>query len=389
MGKRIPEFFRLAETGTGVFIMGFNPHSSDWVDQVATAVIENFFFAIHRQNLSVGIVPEKGSAVRIDHQTIDYLFERLKPMNRNAVHYYRAVRDLLEDDVEVTKRFGSLGCLRVYVVFAEGSPRRVAHINRNGMLITDSREQKVNPLAPRGRSLWPDFVTVIVPGTDAGDLWLRRMENPSHDSLSSGQLRSEKNRREADQLLKQVRRELRDVIERKAEIGSYGEASNIDELAGILPDQDEVLGDRTLTTQVVESRPTPAKAVEIAEVVEDEGGGEGEDPGDGSGRGGKGTQGGRGAGTDGDRPVRHRDRRALLRKVRYIPLSSGEAIVAFNPTSDRPREVRLSLMAAGTDRDPRGTGPIAITEAIRVGDADEPLTVEDGRSSSHQIPTTE
>ena len=91
-----------------------------------------------------------------------------------------------------------LGKLRVYLAFAQGAPRRVAHINRNGMLITDSREQKNSPLSPRGRSLWPDFVGVIVPETDAGDLWLRKMENPSHDSLSSGQLRKEEDRREAD-----------------------------------------------------------------------------------------------------------------------------------------------------------------------------------------------
>ena len=258
-----------------------------------------------------------------------------------------------------------------------GAPRRIAHINRNGMLITDSREQKVNPLAPRGRSLWPDFVAVIVPDADAGDLWLRRMENPSHDSLSTGQLRSEEERREADRRLRQARRELGDIIERKAEIDKYGEASNIDELADILPDQDYILGDRTLKTQVVETRTTPSDVVEIAEEIEDEGGGEGEDPGDGSG-GGNGTEEGGGAGRNGNRPVRHRDQRALLRRVRYIPLSSSEAIVAFNPSSDPPREVRLSLTPAGADRDPRGTRPVAITEATRVGDVEEPLPVNDG-----------
>ena len=378
MGREIPEFFQLAETGTGVFIMGFNPHSSDWVDQVATAVIENFFHAIHHQNLTVEVIPKDGSPVRIDHQTIDYLFERLTAINQNAVHYYRAIRDLSGDDIAVTRRFRDLGQLRAYVVFAEGSPRRIAHINRNGMLITDSREQKVNPLAPRGRSLWPDFVGVIVPDSDAGDLWLRKMENPSHDSLSSGHLRSEKDRREADRRLKQARRELGEVIERRAEIGRYGEASNIDELAGILPDQDDALGDRTLKTQVIETPTTPSGVVEVAEEVEDEGGGEGEDPGDGSGGGGNGTEEGGGAGSDGHKPIRHRDRRALLRRVRYIPLSSGEAIVAFNPTFDSPQEVRLSLTPAGTDRDPRGMRPVAITEATRVGDVEEPLPVNDG-----------
>ena len=376
-GRNIPEFFQLAETGTGVFIMGFNPHSSDWVDQVATAVIENFFHATHHQNLTVRIVPKDGDPVSIDHQTIHYLFERLTPTNRNAVHYYKAIRDLQDDDIELTRRFTGLGRLRAFIVFAEGSPRRIAHINRNGMLIADSREQKVNPLAPRGRSLWPDFVGVIVPDTDSGDLWLRRMENPSHDSLSSGQLRSEEDRREADTRLRQARRELGGIIERRAKIDRYGETSNIDELADILPDQDESLGDRTLKTQVVETRATPSDVVEVDGETEGEGGGEGEDPGDGSG-GGNGTGENEGAGRDGRRPVRRRDRREILRRVRYIPLSPGEAIVAFNPTSDPPREVRLSLTPAGTDRDPRGTRPVAITEAMRVGDVDEPLPVNDG-----------
>ncbi|MDE0369268.1 MAG: hypothetical protein OXI84_03915 [bacterium] len=378
MGKDIPEFFQLVATGTGVFIMGFNPHSSDWVAQVATAVIENFFYAIHRQTLIVRVVPDEGRPVKIDHQTIDYLFSRLKPINRNAVHYYRAIRDLPEEDVEVTRRFRKLGSLRAYIVFAEGSPRRIAHINRNGMLITDSREQKVNPLAPRGRSLWPDYVGVIVPDSDAGDLWLRRMENPSHDSLSSGQLRSEEDRREADRRMKTARRVLRDIIDHKAEIGSYGEASNIDELAGILPDQDDTDGDRVLKTQVIETRITSSNVVEVAGDANDEGGGEGDDRGAGSGGGRNGTAEGRGAGADGSRPVRRRDTRVLLRRVRYIPLSSREAIVAFNPISDPPREVRLSLMPAGTDLDLRRARPVAITEAATIGEHEEPLPVSGG-----------
>lgn len=378
MGRDIPEFFKLDDTGTGVFVIGFNPHSSDWVDQVATAVIENFFYAVHRQNLTVEISPEDRNSVRIDHQTIDYLFERLKPINRNAVHYYRTVRDIQQDDVEVTMRFRNLGRLKVYLRFAEDAPRRIAHVNRNGMLITDSREQKTNPLAPRGRSLWPDFVGVIVPDTDAGDLWLRRMENPSHDSLSSGQLRNENERREADSRLKQARRELGEFIERRAEIDRYGDTSNIDELAGILPDMDDALGDRTLTTRVIESRTSPSQMVEVTEEVEDEGGGEGEDHGGGTGSGGSDSGGDGGQGEDGDKPVRHRDRRATLRHVRYIPLSSGEAIVAFNPISDPPREVRLSLRPAGTDRDPQGIPSVAIIEATRIGDVEEPLAVSDG-----------
>lgn len=378
MGRNVRQFFRLKETGTAVFIMGFNPQSSNWIDQVATAVIENFFYAIHHQNLTVEIVPEDGAMVTIDHQTIDYLFDRLAPINRNAVHYYKAIRDLPKDDLEVTRRFKDLGPLRAYIAFNEGSPRRIAHVNRNGMLITDSREQRVNPLAPRGRNLWPDYVGVIVPDTDMGDLWLRRMENPSHDSLSYGQLKSEEDRQTAIRQLKRARRELSEIIERKSDIDRYGEASNIDELADILPDIDDILGNRTLTTRIIETRPNPFGVHEVAEETEVEGGGEGEDRSRGSDRGGRGIHDGEGQGTDGNRSVRHLERSAALRRVRYIPLSSGEAIVAFDPTSAPPREVRLSLMPAGTDSDPRRMRPVAITEATRIGEIEEPLAVSDG-----------
>lgn len=381
MGKDIPEFFRLADTGTGVFIMGFNPRSSNWVEQVATAVIENFFYAVHNQDLVVDICSQGRATVRVDHQTIDYLFSGLYPINRSAVHYYRAIRDLDDEDVIITEQLQGLGRLRAYLVFDEGLPRRIAHVNRNGMLITDSREQRVNPLAPRGRSLWPDYVCVIVPDSDAGDLWLRRMENPSHDSLSSGHLWGEKERRGADSVLRGARRELRSRIDKKADVDSYGETTNIDELAGILPDKESLSGDRSLRTQVIETGTDGPNVPQISEEVEAWGGGEGDDPWQGNNSKGTNdddTTGRGGQRPDGDRPIRHRQLSARLRRVRYIPLSSNEAIVAFNPTSDPSPEVRLSLVPAGTDRDPRRTRRVAIAEATRIGDVSEPLSVTDG-----------
>ena len=379
-GKNIPQFFRLEKTGASVYIMGFNPHSPDWVAEVVTAVIENFFYAIHHQRLAVEVTPKDGDSIRIDHQTIDQLFGKLQPINRNAVHYYRAIRDLSEDDVEHTSRFSKGGGLRAYVAFEEGAPRRVAHINRNGMLITDSREQKDSPLAPRGRSLWPDFVVVVVPDTDAVDSWLRRMENPSHDSLSSGQLLNEDDRRESDEELRQMRQALREIIDRKAQIDRYGEASNLDELADIFPDAEDGPGTKTLTTKVIESQ-VARHDTKLDEGRE--GGGLGEDTDGGEGGGGSngsGSNGNRGGqDADGDASVRSQEQSSELQRVRYIPLSSSEAIIAFNPVYDPPRWVRLSLAPAGADPDPRHAAAVAIIEATRIGEEGVPLTVTDGQ----------
>ena len=376
IGNEIPKFFRLDDSGAGVFIVGFNPHSSLWEQQVVTSVIENFFYAIHHQLLTVDIVSLSGESTRIDHQTMDYLFERVDPINRDAVHYYRAIRDLGKDDVEHTERLTNLGRIGAYVAFRDGAPRRIAHINRNGMLITDSREQKSNPLAPKGRSLWPDFVAVVVPDTDAGDLWLRRMENPSHNSLSSGQLLREDDRRNAERLLKEARKALGEIIDQKAEIDRYREASNVDELADIFPDQDGVSGTRLLATSVIESKALGfdlgGEDEESKEEVGEQPDNKGDDELDYEGDNG-GAQ-----GTKRTAPAMRSERAAVLQRVRYVPLSPTEAIIAFNPTSDSPHEVRLSLAPAGAERDPQHIRSIAIIEATLIGDSGSPLVVNDG-----------
>ena len=176
----------------------------------------------------------------------------MDPVNRDARHYYGAIRDLTEDEIEQTEYISKVGRLNAFIDFKDGAPRRVAHINRNGMLITDSREQRVNPLAAsRGKSLWPDYVGVVVPDSDSGDLWLRRMENPSHDALASGHLLNEKDRKEADRVLKEARRVLGAIFDRKTAIDCYGEESNLDELAASFPDNEGMPIDKKLETKVV------------------------------------------------------------------------------------------------------------------------------------------
>ena len=61
-----------------------------------------------------------------------------------------------------TEPLKKLGALTVFPDIT-GGPRRVAYINRNGMLISGSREQNVNPFSPRGKSLWPDYAVVVGP----------------------------------------------------------------------------------------------------------------------------------------------------------------------------------------------------------------------------------
>ena len=388
MGRDIPSFFRLEETGTGVFIIGFNPRSTDWVGEVTAAVVENFFVAVSDKQLVVRVTAERSAdAVTIDHQTLDSFFDGKGKLNA-AAHYYRAVRDF---QPESTSKFSLLGPLSVYAMFQDGAPRRTALVNRNGMLIADSKDLRVNPVSPRARGIWPDYAAVVIPATDRGDLWLRSMENPSHDSLSTAQLPSETERRDADRLFRRVRAAISGIIEDLAEVDAYGQESNIDELTGVLADlgdgADKILAAVELAPREQDdprdwmdtsfddaddredAKETPTNDSEKSEdgpnddtndpfddTVDDEP----EPPERG--------------GSQGERP----GQRLRLRNMRVIPISDTEAVIAFDLPEPDGGEMRISLNPAGTDRDARLTDQLAVIEAHSLNGIDGPIGVEDG-----------
>ena len=210
---QIPEFFRLADVGTGVFVMGFNPKSNEWSREVTAAVIENFFHAIHHKRLVVNVKDQSNDTILINHETLDWLFER-ESNNKPAFHYYKAIRG---QEPRKTEPIGRIGPLSAYVFIGSG-PRRTAYINRNGMLITDSREQKINPIAPRGKSLWPDYCVVVTPESDRGDEWIRQTENTSHDSMSPRQCFEGRELTDAERWFRQARSTISQIIDDAAQV---------------------------------------------------------------------------------------------------------------------------------------------------------------------------
>ena len=168
----------------------------------------------------------------INHETLDWLFER-ESSNKPAFHYYKAIRD---QEPRETAPIGKIGPLHAYVFIGSG-PRRTAYINRNGMLISDSREQKINPIAPRGKSLWPDYCVVVTPESDRGDEWIRQTENTSHDSMSPRQCFEGRELTEAERWFRQARNAISKIIDDAAQVQKYGDTTNLSELASMFPDE--------------------------------------------------------------------------------------------------------------------------------------------------------
>ena len=260
-GREIPDAFRLADTGTGIFVLGFNAHCTNWAKAAVAAVLENFFFAIHNRQLVVEIQANGDQrAVVFNHETIDQHFATVGRTANYA--YYRAIRDCTAYTIQIDD---PLGALQVHLLKGEG-PRRTAHLNRNGMLITDSRERKRNALAPQNRNFWPDYAAVLVAATPQGDDWLRAMENPGHDAITPQQIRDAAQQRQAESILNQARKALRDVYDRAFNSARYRAGSNLSELAYALPELSlDAPEDIPLKTTVIETKRRPMRLQAPAE----------------------------------------------------------------------------------------------------------------------------
>ena len=333
-GKHIPEFFRLDESGTGVFIMGFDPGTANWPQELLRSVLENFFYAIHHKMLIVEIQsPTLQSDVTIDHETIDHLFQRFP--DTNAHRYYQTIREA--NPPYRTPEIDGIGMIDLHVSTGSG-PRRTAFLNRNGMLITDSREHQVNPIAPLSRSSWPDYVAVAMPTTDVGDRWVRAMENPGHDSISPQQLRSIEARASAEDSLRETRNAIRTLIDQIVQIDQYGNTSNLHELAASFPAPDfSNLANRELETSKVK--------------------------------------------TAGHRP-QHQSSTGFSNKKgfpkisgpRLIQIDSNEVVIAFMPDDGEP--ISLNLRPAGDERSSEDY--IFVTEATVLNEGSAEVSVAEG-----------
>ena len=63
---------------------------------------------------------------------------------------------------------------------------------------------------------------MVTPQTDQGDLWVRNMESPAHDAIQPEQLPEPEQQQQAKTVFKNVRRQLRAIIDDEMEARHCG-----------------------------------------------------------------------------------------------------------------------------------------------------------------------
>ena len=347
LSQDIPKALQLDTTGTQVTILGFNPRTDDWVQEIVRATLENFFYALHYRNLVVRVINGASETIELNHETLDGHFQRLAEANADSSYFfYKAIRDV---EATQTVEIAKIGTLDMYLLFEDKAPRRICLVNSNGMKITDSREQKTNPLAPRGNNLWPNYAVVLVPNK-IGDQWLRQTENVSHDALSAERFREVHELREATHAFQEARRVVRSIIDEQVQTTRDADTSNLRELAQIFLDEFslDAPGNRGLYTRVVEGRVRRNRATATEPADDQAGDGDQAEP--NRIRGGeRESNNSRGTSNTGGGERTARVRRPPLESLRFAPQTRNSARLAFSMPSSVSETVSVIVLPVGSE----------------------------------------
>ena len=354
-GPQVPQLFRLNQQGTGVFIVFFDTSiHHDWVNETAKATVTQFFYAIHARKMAVTIEGDVGTKPRvISHDTLDIELENCGPADPTR-HYYQAITENEPILTIPTGRLGQMGSVQVWISTAKGSPRRTAHINRRGMLITEARTFSDNPFYPSGGTGWPYWCAVTMAHDEGADEFIRRMEPPAHDSIHYRQLRDPNERDTAVFELGDIRRQITAMVRERIDADLSRASTNVDELAELFPDVPDLgQGIHALKWRERQHTERPSDIVDVVpdepeenDLVEDPEGTQKtevihEPSGEGHG-------GGHNQFTEPEiRPASPKPTDNAIRHARIIRTESAKLIMSFTTPSQPVESIRFVIRSAG------------------------------------------
>ena len=339
-GKAIYGGFRLSETGSGVFIVGFDPQSNNWANKAKRSIAHNFFAAIHERKLQISIESEQ-----ITHETLDELFEADRKAEPTR-HYYHIMRD---PDAKAHAVNGQFGNFTVQFSVGEaGSPNTMAYVNRRGMLVTDAKQSGKNPFHTTLGVGWASYAAVVRAADDKTDAKIRRMEPPTHRAIEHSRIRDPEERYTTRTQLGEIREQIAKMIDEEIRRGVDDEL-NLSELADIMP-MDEGEGTKKGHAQNTEAKelshrelaPTRPKGKRV-EPTGGDGQGSDEAGGAGNGGGGDGTP-----PTGGGGGAKNRPRDSSFGRIRVMR-NRGKLRVSLTPKKDAGK-IRFIIKPAGEDQ---------------------------------------
>lgn len=212
--EHIPKEFQRTQQGTSIFSICAR-QSKNWSDEVLIACLINFFTAIHNEEMQFEI--DNGS-IKLNKYTLETMFNDPKledtASSLKIIEQFKTAKKLYKCLIDNTSEIKfidikDMGQIKVHLLLGEKIGYTVG-IVRNGMYIT-------NNLSNFGESfkrfpLYREFVALIEPNDKQSGEWFKRVENPSHDSLSAERITDENKRKTGNKIFTELAKKIRSTI---------------------------------------------------------------------------------------------------------------------------------------------------------------------------------
>ena len=180
------DVFDRAEQGTDIIVIGFN-EVDNWQDDIAKAVIKNFFVAIHEEKLVVEI-KDGNTVTRIDNHKLSELIDGYAK-NDSQLEITRQLFAAFSNP-DVKKAIDVLGeenAVEIYIKSESSFSRTIANFRTTGMMVGKGY-----------RRIFQHYAAImIVRGKDLGEL-LRDCEPPRHNRWDYKLIKGEANKQKRD-----------------------------------------------------------------------------------------------------------------------------------------------------------------------------------------------
>lgn len=155
----IPSYFVRKEKGTSIHIAGFMLGES-WMDEIISAVLTNFYAAIHKGRLVV-----EGAGEKVDAKSLK------KYIDSHADDQTKMFFSCLTDGEFIEGDIKGVGQVELYVKIDEEFTKRIEYMRDKRMKIFDEK---------KGPLLTKKFAAVFICDGDEGSKKLRLMEGAEH-----------------------------------------------------------------------------------------------------------------------------------------------------------------------------------------------------------------
>lgn len=243
--SKLPEIFHRHNTGTDIYVMGFNG-GGNWEEEIIKSILENFFYAVFQNKLVV-----KVGDTLVNKESLPILLEKYTKESNDCLsfQYYHALIEgqALEGTIK------GYDNVKLYLLPGSNFPKKVAMVRGTGMKIYDKGHF-------RGLT---KFIGVLVAEGPEINKFLRLTEPPSHDKWEYE--RYEDNVSHAKKVLASLNNWINEQVRSLNDVLGEIEELDIEGVSQYLPDDDDNVSLDNEPEQLDETSSVPVK-VEVESV---------------------------------------------------------------------------------------------------------------------------